>query len=173
MSKSTSVAARKTTSSPTNARNTLQQSVLRKLRLVFSSAKKHFRAVEAVAGISGAQLWALIEISDHPGSSVSDISSRLSVHLSTASNLLEKLEGKALITRTRNSKDQRVVHIHLTARGRRILAKAPRPARGVVPDALTRLTTERLRSLDRDLEALVSHMARTDRRGSVTPLSDI
>lgn len=156
-----------------STRNNLQQSVLRKLRVIFSSAKKHFRAVETAAGVTGAQLWALIEIRDHPGLSVSDISKRLSVHLSTASNLLEKLERNAMITRTRNLEDQRIVHIHLTPRGRRVLAKAPGPARGVVPDALTRLPAERLRSLDRDLEALVAQMARRDRRGGTTPLSDV
>lgn len=157
----------------TSPRATLQQNVLRKLRVIFNSAKKHFLAVETATGVSGAQLWALIEVRDHPGLSVSDIAKRLSVHLSTASNLLEKLEGNALITRTRNDKDQRIVHIHLTPRGRRVLAKAPGPARGVVPDALTRLPTEKLKSLDRDLEVLVAHMARRDRRGGTTPLSDL
>jgi DNA-binding MarR family transcriptional regulator len=173
MSKSAFADTPATSNPATSARNALRQGVLRKLRLVFSSAKKHFRAVETATGMSGAQLWALIEIRDHPASSVSDIAARLSVHMSTASNLLEKLEANALITRTRNNKDRRIVHIHLTPKGRRILAKAPGPARGVVPDALMRLPTARLKSLDRDLEALVSHMARRDRRGSVTPLSDI
>ena len=73
----------------------------------------HFRAIEAAAGISGAQLWALIEVRDHPGLTVSDVARRLSVHLSTASNLLDKLESRSLVKRTRNLRDQRIVQIHL------------------------------------------------------------
>ena len=55
------------------SRAELERKVLRQLRVVYSSAKMHFRAVKQRSGVTGAQLWALIEIHDHPGLRVSEL----------------------------------------------------------------------------------------------------
>lgn len=39
-----------------------ERDVLRKFRVIFSSANKHFRSVERQCGVSGSREWALIEI---------------------------------------------------------------------------------------------------------------
>ena len=48
--------------------------VLRRFRLVFNAVKTHFREVEKKAGISGAQLWALHVVHEHPGIGVGEYS---------------------------------------------------------------------------------------------------
>lgn len=156
-----------------NSRRYREQSVLRKLRVLFSSAKKHFHAVEERCGVSGAQLWALIELRDHPGLRVSDLAALLSIHLSTASNMLDKLEKRGLVRRQRTSEDQRVVRIFLSPAGTRAVARAPRPARGVVPDAVSHLPDKTLAALDRTLHILMQKLKIRDRRAVMTPLSDI
>lgn len=156
-----------------NSRRYREQSVLKKLRVLFSSAKKHFHAVEERCGVSGAQLWALIELRDHPGLRVSDLAALLSIHLSTASNMLDKLEKRGLVRRRRTSEDQRVVRIFLSPAGTKVVAKAPRPARGVVPDAVSHLPNKTLAALDRSLYTLMQKLKIRDRRAVMTPLSDI
>ena len=155
------------------ARRDLEQSVLRKLRVIFSSAKKHFRIVEEKCGISGAQLWALIEVRDHPGIRVSVLAQLMAIHRSTASNLLDKLQGRGLIERVRTDADQRVVCLHLTGRGQHVVATAPRPARGVVPDALGRLPREDLAGLNVHLDELLGRLRVRDRGADIKPLSDL
>src|SRR5947209_11979272 len=73
--------------------------VLRQFRELFRVSQQHFQRDEATCGVSGAQLWALCEIEQAPGMTVSDIARKLSIHLSTASNLLDKLQARNLVHR--------------------------------------------------------------------------
>jgi MarR family transcriptional regulator, organic hydroperoxide resistance regulator len=147
--------------------------VLKKFRLVFRSAKKHFQWVEQRCGVSGAQLLAMWELGERPGMRVSELASALSIHQSTASNMLDKLEGRSLIRRERSEHDQRVVKLFLTESGREVVAKAPQPARGVLVAALDGMPTESLCELEKQLDALIQGMKVRDRDGALTPLSDI
>ncbi|MBI2312348.1 MAG: MarR family transcriptional regulator [Betaproteobacteria bacterium] len=147
--------------------------VLKKFRQIFRSAKRHFQWVEDRCGVSGAQLWAMWELAEAPGLRVSDLARSLSVHQSTASNMLDKLETRKLIRRERGQPDQRVVRLYLTAQGEEIIRLAPTPARGVLPDALNHLPEGALRSLDRNLSELVGLMKIQDREAAMTPLSDL
>ncbi len=123
--------------------------------------------------MSGAQLWALAELQARPGLKISELATVLSVHLSTASNLLDRLEAKALVRRQRGTKDQRVVRVYLTPAGQRVLRKAPKPAEGIIPDALHRMPRDALGRLDRDLEKLLRLTRIRDRRAAMKPLADL
>lgn len=150
-----------------------EHEVLRKLRIVFGSARKHFRAIEQTCGVSGSQLWALIEVRDRSGLKVSELAELMSIHQSTASNLLDKLQKRKLVVRERNDFDQRVVRLRLTPAGARIVAKAPKPARGVVPDALSKISLGQLAMLRDSLDALIDRLSIADRRGESRPLADL
>ena len=129
--------------------------VLQQFRELFRVSQQHFQRIESTCGLSGAQLWALSELKAAPGLTVSGLARALSIHLSTSSNLLDKLEAQELIRRERDSVDQRVVRIYLTSAGRQLLRRAPKPLEGVIPDALGRMPDAALRSLKRDLELLL------------------
>ncbi len=146
---------------------------LKRFRIVFSSVKKHFEDIEARCGVSGAQLWALWEIYRSPGLRVSELANALLIHQSTASNLLVKLEEKMLIKRERASHDQRVVRLHLTEKGSDIIARAPRPMIGLLPDALQRLPENVLTNLLECMDILVSTMQIRDDEATAKPLSDL
>lgn len=129
--------------------------VLRQFRELFRVSQQHFQRVEAKCGVSGAQLWALCEIGERPGMTVSEIARALSIHLSTASNLLDKLESRKLIRRDRGAADQRVVHVFITREGEKIVKRAPSPAEGVIPDALQKLPDRALLRLHSDLSKVL------------------
>jgi len=143
--------------------------VLRRFRLVFNAVKSHFRAVEARAGISGAQLWALSVVQAQPGIGVGELARAMDVHQSTASNLLRALQDKNLVVSDRAGSDRRAVQLQLTARGIRVLARAPGPFTGVLPEALGRLDRRTLARLDRDLARLIEELG-ADHRGAGLPL---
>lgn len=160
---------------PGNAPNHHEKAreALKKFRIVFSSVKQHFEDIEAQCGISGAQLWALWEIYRAPGLRASELASALLVHQSTASNLLVKLEDKALIKRERTSDDQRVVRLHLTEKGRDIIDRAPKPMIGLLPDALQKLPDDVLNTLLSCMGVLVSTMQMKDENATAKPLSEL
>lgn len=147
--------------------------VLQHIRELLRVSQQHFQRIEARCGVSGAQLWALAELQARPGLKISELATVLSVHLSTASNLLDRLEAKALVRRQRGTKDQRVVRVFLTPAGQRVLRKAPRPAEGIIPDALHRMPRDALGRLDRDLEKLLLLTRIRDRRAAMKPLADL
>jgi DNA-binding MarR family transcriptional regulator len=143
--------------------------VLRRFRLVFNAVKTHFRAVENKAGISGAQLWALSVVQAQPGLGVGELARAMDIHQSTASNLLRVLIEKELLVSDRGGEDRRAVQLKVTARGLRVLAKAPGPFTGVLPEALGRLDQRTLARLDRDLAHLIRELG-ADERGAGIPL---
>ena len=140
-------------------REGLALEVLGKLREVYRTAKLHFGAASKPAGVSGAELWALWELQRHPGLRVSDLAALLSLRQSTVSNLIEGLGQARLVSRKRNDPDGRVVRLYLTRAGHKVVARAPRPARGVLPDALERLSAQDLRRLHAQLDRLLGAMA--------------
>jgi DNA-binding MarR family transcriptional regulator len=141
--------------------------VLRRFRLVFNTVRSHFRAVETKAGISGAQLWALSVVHAHPGIGVSELARAMDVHQSTASNLLRPLVDKELVVADRGGEDRRAVQLHATPRAGRVLAKAPGPFTGVLPQALGRLDQATLARLDRDLARLIAELGGDERDANV------
>lgn len=145
-------------------------SVLRKFRVIFNSVRRHFREIEQKAGVSGAHLWALGVVADHPGIGVNDLAKALEVHQSTVSNLLKTLVAKKLVTAQRSEADRRAVQLSVTAAGRKVLAKAPGPYSGVLPDALLELQPQVITRLDRDLDALV-HVLNPDEADAFVLLS--
>ena len=101
----------------------------------------------------------MAEIAEKKPLTVSGLAKAMSVHQSTVSNLIEKLEKGGYVARTRSVKDRRIVYLTSTDRGLGVLAKAPPPYRGILPDALMRLSPEILVELNHHLTELISTMA--------------
>lgn len=146
---------------------------LRQFRVIFGAVRQHFHAVEKACGISGAQVWAMAVLYQHPGMRVSELAQAMSIHASTASNLLDKLEHAGFVRRERTSADQRVVTLHLTDSGREALKKAPQPLTGLLTHALGQLSDEALCRLNADLAELIAHMGAVNARDAHKPLSEL
>ncbi len=146
---------------------------LRKFRLIIGAVRQHSRALEEACGIGGAQVWMLATIADTPDITVSQLGKALSVHVSTVSNLVDKLARAGLVERLRGEEDRRVVRLRLTETGRAIIARAPRPLTGLLIDALERLPESSLARLDKELAGLVKQMHLLDRRAANEPLSSL
>jgi len=151
----------------------LQLEVLRKFRLIYGSVKQHFREVEKACGISGSQLWILRDIAASPGTGVSRLAERLSIHQSTCSLLVEKLVGAGLVSKTRSTADQRRVGLEITRAGKRLLKVAPGPAEGMLPDALRQLPEVALKTLQVNLDQLISHLTTRNETDAEKPLADM
>ena len=154
------------------SQSALQMAVLQQFRELFRLSQRHFQRIEARCGVSGAQLWALSELDRQPGLTISELARCLSVHLSTSSNLLDKLEKQRLVRRERRGSDQRVVRVYVTAAGTKLLTRAPKPAEGLIPDALSRMQPLALGSLQRDLATLLTLVAGRSARAAMKPLAE-
>ena len=151
----------------------LVRDTLEKFRLIVGAVRQHSRALEASCGISGAQVWMLASIAEEPDITVSRLSQTLSVHISTASNLLDKLARAGLVERLRGEEDRRVVRLRLTDAGRAIVERAPKPLTGLVFDALEKMPEASLARLNSELASLVELMNLEDQSAAGEPMSNL
>jgi DNA-binding MarR family transcriptional regulator len=148
---------------PRRARSTRSGlDVLEQLRVVVRLAGAYSAQLERSTGIPGAQLWALHEIGSADGLTVGELAQRLRLQQATVSNLLNRLESRGVVRKGRSPSDQRVVHLHLTAAGRKALKNAPDRARGLLPDVLDGLSPSQLRKVHEGLAILVECMGGLD-----------
>lgn len=154
-------------------KNALSIEVLKKFRIIYGSVRQHFRDVEQTCGVSGAQLWVMQEVANTPGIGVSELASRLSIHQSTCSQLVEKLVTKKFVIKERNQEDQRRVGLHPTREADRLIRMAPGPAEGVLPEALRTLSADTIQRLDASLEKVIEQLRVRDDRLAEKPLSDL
>ena len=132
--------------------------VLEQFRIIVKSIRRHYQDVERRAGLTGAQLWALAQVADNPGSKVGELARALAIHQSTASNLLRRLEALALVARERQGRDQRQVQLFASRKGLQLLKGAPRPLIGVLQQALSELPAARLHALHAELAHVIARM---------------
>jgi MarR family transcriptional regulator, organic hydroperoxide resistance regulator len=144
--------------------------VLQQLRVVVRLAGIHSARLERTTGIPGAQLWALHEVAQSDGLKVGELAHRLGVHQTTVSNLVGRLQAGGLVRKGRSPQDQRIVHIHLTASGRKALRSAPTPARGLLPNVLDDMSAAQLRKVHEGLAVLVGCMGGFDQSLASKPL---
>jgi len=149
----------------------LATDTLKQLRIIISAVRQHFRALEEACGVSGAQVWILSAIAESPGITVSRLGEALSVHVSTVSNMLDKLAKGGLVERLRREDDRRVVNLQLTVKGQEVLSRAPQPLTGLVPHALEKLPEPVLIRLNEDLALLIEQMQHVDHSTADKPLS--
>ena len=154
----------------------LMLDVLKQFRVLLRAMESHYRQVERRSGLGGAQLWAqlwaLAEIAA-ADLTMGDLAARLAIHVSTASNLVRRLEELGLATRTRTRADQRVVRIAATAAGRRKLRLAPKPSVGLLQKVLMETPPERLAVLHKELGRLVRRMGRIEPGAATSLISEM
>jgi DNA-binding MarR family transcriptional regulator len=109
-------------------------------------------------GLTYPQYVVLLVLWETDGLSVKQLGERLYLDSGTLTPLLKRIESAGLVTRTRSSRDERVVEIRLTPLGKKLKQKAR-----AVPSALAcrlELSPEDLARLRRDLMNLFVRLRR-------------
>jgi DNA-binding MarR family transcriptional regulator len=143
---------------------------LKKLRIVIRAAQRHSAWIEKQCGLSGAQLWIMQELYEAPGLRVGELAGRLAIHQTTASNLVRPLEKQGYLVKARDPADQRAVKLELSERGADLLTRAPKPARGLLPESLRQLDEKDLAHLNDGLQGLLNSIGIIDESHGLEPL---
>ncbi len=151
----------------------LAMEVLQQFRLIFGSMKQYFRLVEERCGMPGSQMWVLQEIQRNPEIGINELATRMGIHQSTCSLLVDKLVVQNCLSKKRQSTDQRRVGICLAEKGIAALAALPGPAEGILPEALAELPEVALRTLHINLDELIRHLSGKDEASAGMPLADM
>jgi DNA-binding MarR family transcriptional regulator len=108
--------------------------------------------------ITGQQLGALRIVALSPGISLRQLSERLYLHISTVSGIVDRLEKKEYAVRERSLEDRRVVHLKVTAAGRRVIRRTPLAGMGFLIHTIDQLPDGQLRDILKGLRPLLDMM---------------
>jgi MarR family transcriptional regulator, organic hydroperoxide resistance regulator len=129
--------------------------IIDNLRRVFQVVNEQSKKVERETGLTGPQLWAIKIIAESAPIKVSDLARRMYLHPATVVGILDRLEGRGLVMRTRSLEDRRVVEIDLTEQGKELVTQSPEVVQGLLVKGLEPLSDEKLIHISDGLEQLV------------------
>lgn len=101
--------------------------VLINLRKINQMIDIHSRYLVKEVGLTGPQLTILNEVNRQGDMSTGELAKAISVSQATITGILERLEKKELIKRTRSDKDRRKVYVSVTTTCKALLEHAPPP----------------------------------------------
>ncbi len=103
------------------------EDILVALRKVIRAIDIHSKQLNKQSGLTGPQLIILQEIGRMTGITASQVAKNINLSAATVTSILDRLEAKNMVTRTRSQQDKRRVSLSLTDTGKQALYDAPQP----------------------------------------------
>ena len=132
--------------------------VLDCVRRIVRALRESSREAERKVGVSGAQLFVLQQLAAGPARSVSELAERTLTHQSSVSVVVQRLAEAGLIARRPSRTDRRRTDLHLTRRGRALLASAPPLLQDRLIEAVRELPAGRRLRLASGLAEVIDRM---------------
>lgn len=142
----------------TVSKKTAIAKIVQSLRRIFKAIHQYSEEVLKAFGVTGPQLWLLKTLREEGGTSVGELSEMMYLHISTVSGIIDRLEAKGYVVRKREAPDRRVVTVHLTAAGKRIVDRAPEPSQGKLLYSLQTLSEKEVLEMHDALQKIVRLM---------------
>src|SRR5512140_1324436 len=112
-------------------------------RQIVQALRTAARDTERHVGLSTAQLFALQQLANAPGSSVNDLAARTFTHQSSVSVVVQRLVQRRLVQKVTAKEDRRRVRLALTESGRTVLRRSPEPVQDKLIAGLAALPEDR------------------------------
>lgn len=125
--------------SPGGMRRAVIAGIVQGVHQILKSSHQFSRLKHGRTTVAGSELWALVTLSEADCMTIGDLASRMYVHISTLSLLIDRLARAGLVKRDRCRSDRRVVYVCITPQGQKLLRTAPVPPRARLPQGLERL----------------------------------
>jgi DNA-binding MarR family transcriptional regulator len=94
------------------------------VKLAFITMRREMEASLRASGMTVTQWRALGQILHEPGATHSDLMRHLEIEAPSVTSLVNGMEHRSWVKRTRSTADARVKRLSLTARGRQLIEKA-------------------------------------------------
>lgn len=143
------------------------------IRRVFQVLTEQSRKVERETSLTGTQLWVVKILKETAPMKVSDLARRMYLHPATMVGLLDRLETKGLLKRTRCEKDRRVVFIDLTEQGRELEVNSPEVVQSLLVNGLEATGAKELKLISEGLRRIVTILGAQDVAPKLIMSSDV
>ena len=129
--------------------------ILQSLRRIIRSIDIHSRKLATEHKITGPQLGCLLALKETGPLTSSKLARKVYLSPSTIVGIIDRLEEKGLVQRSRDSRDRRLIHICITTAGQELVAAAPSLLQDTLSNALVELPESEQISITMALEKLV------------------
>ena len=103
------------------------EQLLISLRRVIRAIDIHSRQLNKQSGLTGPQLMVMQNIAQLDAPLVKEIAQEVALSPATVTTIIDRLESRQLVIRTRSKTDKRKVHLSLSEAGQALLSSAPKP----------------------------------------------
>ncbi|MBN2254766.1 MAG: MarR family transcriptional regulator [Deltaproteobacteria bacterium] len=131
--------------------------IIYQVRRLMQAGYQYTKELNKNYHVSAPQLNCLLALNETGPLPPSQIARHIMVKSSTVTGVIDRLEYKGLVKRTRNSPDRRVITIELTEAGRTLAQNAPPPIQQKIVDGLKGLQPDQLELIVHYL-GLLTHM---------------
>lgn len=129
--------------------------IIDNLRRVFQVINEQSKRAEHETGLTGPQLWAMKVISESVSLKLTDLARKMYLHPATVVGIIDRLEARGLVERTRSTKDRRVVDLALTSLGSEKVNLSPNVAQELLVSGLEALSESQIINIYDGLEQFV------------------
>jgi len=128
--------------------------VIDNFRRIFQIINEYSKTAIQTTGLTGPQLWAVKILTESAPLRVSELAQQMYLRPATVVGIVDRLEAKGLVTRTRSKEDRRAVDLRLTEKGHAVAAKAPEVAQSLLLKGLTELSTEQFTRVEEGIQLI-------------------
>lgn len=126
------------------------------IRRLMQAGELYTKELNKVYNVSSAQLNCLLALKENGPLPITQIANYIMVKGSTVTGIIDRLEKKDLVKRTRISKDRRVITVELTKTGEMLAESAPSPIQQKIVDGLSILSERQITQIATSLNKLTS-----------------
>ncbi|MBC8208294.1 MAG: MarR family transcriptional regulator [Desulfobulbaceae bacterium] len=132
--------------------------VLCALRRIIRSVDIYSKKLNTKLGLTTPQLLCLHALAKSESMILTDLAREVNLGVSTVNGIIDRLEIKQFLTRSRSVKDRRKVSLEITSSGKNIISKAPSLLQDKLAASLSELSDEEQLVLTESLERVVTLM---------------
>ncbi|QDE31325.1 MULTISPECIES: MarR family winged helix-turn-helix transcriptional regulator [Shewanella] len=103
------------------------EQLLISLRRVIRAIDIHSRQLNKLSGLTGPQLMVIQKIDQLDAPLAKQIAQEINLSAATVTTIIDRLENRNMVIRTRSETDKRKVHLSLSDAGKTLLNSAPKP----------------------------------------------
>ncbi|WP_182351622.1 MarR family winged helix-turn-helix transcriptional regulator [Legionella sp. PC1000] len=131
------------------------KSIILALRKIMQQMDYHSRRLNKCYGITVPQIVCLYEIYENGRVTISALSKKIYLSMSTIVGVIDRLEEKQFVNRTRDIHDRRIIYIDITGKGKEFVSAAPYLLHNRLNENLQVLTVEEQIALANSINLLV------------------
>lgn len=159
---SVAAATRTRAEEPSSIRQNYELQILQSIRRIIRSVDIHSRKLFVSTKLTTPQLVSLRTIQKHEPLTSVELGKLIYLSPSTLVGVLDRLEEKELVSRSRDKDDRRKVFISTTQKGREVLATAPFTLQDRLAKSLSKLPEKEISTIAQSFEKIVDLMEARD-----------